>query len=46
MKNTETKAKINMDETPLGALHKVAAHTHTHTHGEEEELLPLVSPSL
>lgn len=31
MKNTETKAKINMDEPPLGALHKVPAHTHTHT---------------
>lgn len=29
MKNTETKAKINMDESPLGALHKVSAHTHT-----------------
>lgn len=29
MKNTETKAKINLDESPLGALHKV--HTHIHT---------------
>lgn len=36
MKNTETKARINMDEPPLGTLHKVAAHTHTHTHRRVE----------
>lgn len=26
MKNTEAKAKVNLDESPLGALHKVLAH--------------------
>lgn len=26
MKNTEAKAKINLDESPLGALHKVLTH--------------------
>lgn len=29
MKNTEVKAKINMDELPLAALHKVSTHSHT-----------------
>lgn len=37
MKNTETKAKINVDESPLGSLHKV--HTCVMSHqlkGREE----------
>lgn len=32
MKNTETKAKINLDESPLGALHKVHTNTHVMSH--------------
>lgn len=39
MRDTEVKAKLNMDDMPLAALHKVSTHTHTHTQASSDSSL-------
>lgn len=39
MRDTEVKAKLNMDEMPLAALHKVSTHTHTRTQASSDSSL-------